>query len=113
MTKSELKTGHIVTTRNGNEYTVLKGVDTEYTYDESNFLVRSNGFLRLSRYNEDLTHKDDHEWDVIKVERMKGICDILADPIHQEKRITLWPTKKQYTYAQLREILGEEFEVVG
>ena len=47
MTKADLKTGMIVTCRNGNEYTVnLKKGEFR----------RIGGFMMISSYNDDLTH---------------------------------------------------------
>ena len=115
MTKSELKTGHIVTLANGDEYLVLKDVDENCNYYHSHeILVSYDGtWMSLSEHNEDMTYpkKEYTEFDIIKVERVTHPCCIL----HGQRRILIWerkPPKKQYTYAQLKEILGEEFEIV-
>lgn len=114
MTKSELKTGMIATTRDGTEYMVL--IDSAVnTYKGNNYMVEiktGNGWLDLKTYNEDLTDSEEHEFDIMKIE-IPTVCYDMFD--FKCRRNVLWERKekKRYTYAQLKEILGTEFEVVG
>ena len=68
MTKSELKTGYIVTLRNGSEYIVM--LDSVSDLYKCDIIVNSklNVWDVLSVYNEDLTNKEFKALDIIKVE---------------------------------------------
>ena len=112
MTKSELKTGMIATTRDGREYMVIVSPAIQ-TYAGDNYMVETNGsgeWLNLSEYNEDLTEQMFNTFDIMKIEVPEKSNKILD---FKSKRKTIWIRKKTYTYAQLKEILGTEFEVVG
>lgn len=120
MTKSELKTGMIVVLANGEEYMVFKNAVTSSR--EQNCIVTIDGsdkWLLLSGYNEDLTHcfKNERfkEFDIVQVLTVNHPYAYIRHDYDKELRTTIWrrKEKKKYTYAQLREILGEEFEVVG
>ena len=114
MTKSELRTGMIVTTRNGYEYMVFLNTTIPSCEKDDSFVVAHNGrnWNYLSRYNEDLTNNTWSSLDIVKVERPKNPWDLTTPNCKTE---VLWerPKKKQYTYEQLKEILGTEFEVIG
>lgn len=119
MTKSELKTGHIVTFRNGERYMVFRNCAPE---DDT--IVEINGKLSwfpLKKYNEDLTfnryisacdEKTIKEWDIVKVEQCSHPYAFISKNYGTKKTIWQLKEKKKYTYAQLKEILGEEFEIV-
>ena len=115
MTKSKLKTGMIVTQRCGNKFMVFENANVYATNDDNKILVEINGSvwsnLRAS-YNEDMTSAYNSDFDIMKVEKCTSIADLLNI---KRQTITIWERKekKTYTYAQLKEILGEEFEVVG
>lgn len=119
MTKSELKTGMIVTLANGKECYVFK--ELLFNGFLEDVLVEINGadyWHRLSAYYENLTHKDGKEYNIVKVETIAHPYLMVRPNYHylaKPSRIVIWQRKekKKYTYAQLREILGEEFEVVG
>lgn len=120
MTKSELKTGMIVVLANGKEYMVYKDVNTSYTVNEDIIVAMdgSSDWEFLSSYNEHMERNNRHkkDFDIVKVIRVSHPYAFIRLDYEKEKRKILWqrkPKKKQYTYAQLREILGEEFEVVG
>ena len=106
MTKSDLKTGHIVTYRNGNKRKVLLN-----SCLGGDILVAQDGWMPLNRFNEDLTNKDNHNFDIVKVEEPLLTCHLVQEDPSTK---TIWERKekKQYTYAQLKEIIGEDFEIV-
>ena len=114
MNKRELKTGMIVVTREGKEYMVIRNLRAK-DMRETNVLVgvEHSGYCFFSSFNEDLTaNKGDRDFDIMEV----FMIDYAADVIYNNKERTLiWrrKEKKTYTYAQLQEILGTEFEVVG
>lgn len=116
MTKSELKTGMIVVLANGTEYMVYKGIQVSFGNVDS-ALVATDGrdcWLDLDNYNENLTAKREYkDLDIVKVIEVSHPYAFIRPNYDSKRRKVLWSRKKQYTYAQLREILGEEFEVVG
>lgn len=113
MTKSELKPGYVVKYRDGTLRMVMP-------LDHGNILVEMESkdpyWSGLEVFNEDLT---------CNIVNMRN-CDIVEVYDYSKSRESIWnfdkddrellwkrKEKKKYTYAQLREILGEEFEVVG
>lgn len=117
MTKSELKTGMIVTVESGDKYVVLRDIEVSIGYH--NVLVhinKRNDWCDLENFNEDMTNKILSCFNIIEVANVQHPCDILklCRGCNVDTKL-IWKRKekKQYTYAQLREILGEEFEVVG
>lgn len=67
MKKSELKTGMWVTTKNGNNYMVVKDVQTElYGYQEV-ALIGIEGFMIGSDLNEDLSFNQGKDWGIVEV----------------------------------------------
>lgn len=120
MTKSELKTGMIVVLRSGKECIVFR--DAATNYNTQNCLVATDGsdyWHQLSSYGEDLMFKKDMEceskFDIMEVMTACHPYAYIRPDYQKSSRVTIWSRKekKKYTYAQLREILGEEFEVVG
>lgn len=115
MTKSELKTGMIVTKRDGSKFMVFENAAIQARNDCNKFLVEIHGRVwsdLCKYYNEDMTSICASSFDIMKVELCQNAYDLLNP---KRETILLWERKekKRYTYAQLREILGEEFEVVG
>ena len=116
MTKSELKTGMIVIMKNKDVCIVFKDVKMEWA--EGDVIVKLDGteWETFNNYNEDLTHNEKccRDWDIMKVYKQRYALGLRGEPDYCEQHL-LWERKekKKYTYAQLREILGEEFEVVG
>lgn len=122
MTKSELKTGMIVVTREGLKCMVYKNVQTTWTSHnrECDVIVAmdgSNQWNVLNDYNENMETRTRclNRWDIVKVIQVSHPYAFINHDYEEDEQKILWkrPEKKQYTYAQLREILGEEFEVVG
>ena len=115
MTKSELKTGMIVTQRDGCKFMVFENAVLQVRNGCNKFLVEIHGQVWSDLevyYNEDMTSTIEYNFDIMKVE----LCQTTRDLLNPEREtVLLWERKekKRYTYAQLREILGEEFEVVG
>ena len=109
MTKADLRTGMIVTYRNGGKRTVFLNTDRG-----SDFIADGDNWNPLRYYNEDLTHVDQKNLDIVKVERCYDHANICRDPNTFTMLETIWERKekKKYTYNQLKEILGEEFEIV-
>ena len=113
MTLDDLKTGMIVTIREGIQYMVYKDIKTQF--DCGDVIVNldgSNSWKKLSGYNKNLTHVAYPEDDIIKVEETTHPYAFIRTDYQADKRKVLWERKKKYTYDQLKEKLGEEFEIV-
>lgn len=117
MTKADLRTGMVITCRNNARYLVLSDAST--SRDCSKFFAIGKGrysWIDLENFNEDLTFDDSNAWDIIEVEEFDMNAHIFSffTEINESWIRTIWtrPEKKKYTYAQLKEILGEEFEIV-
>lgn len=108
MTINELKPGYLVKLRNGEHYMVM---NTE----RGLVLVKDkcgdvNMWLELNKNR--MEANGPHT--IMEVYGHNHYAHKVFD-FSTEDRTLLWrrKEKKQYTYAQLREILGEEFEVIG
>lgn len=113
MTKADLKTGMVVNLRNGDSYVVVKEVgDGCYEYD---IIFRKNSWIDLNSYTDDFKCEANPANDIMEV-RGGGIFYFIKGIENTVYRgnILLWERKekKKYTYAQLKEMLGEEFEIV-
>lgn len=111
MTKSELKHGYIVRYRDGNLRMVMP-------LNDQDILVEMDAccpaWCPLNKFNEDLTCKEDKDLDIVEVYGFSTHkASVWVFDWHHRELLWKRPEKKKYTYAQLREILGEEFEVVG
>lgn len=115
MTKSELKTGMIVTLADGKEYMVFKNAIHGFS-NAADVIVATDGstsWMDLNNYNEDMTQHSYGDLNIVKVAQVDHPYAFIRPEYKRECRKVLWSKKKCYTYAQLRKILGEEFEVVG
>lgn len=111
MTKSELKPGYVVRYRDGALRMVMP-------LENENILVQMEYedpyWSTLRFHNEDLTCRDVPSCDIMEVYGRSNTRTSVWS-FNKNDRKLLWKRneKKQYTYAQLKEILGEEFEVIG
>jgi len=129
MKKSDLKTGMIVTTRDGCEYVVFLGTTSVYIREEScDILLNTNPELcrwnRLDYYNEDLTYdratryEDDakaKEYDIMKVELALHPYAFTNVNYKREERKLLWEREKpvkEMTMAELEEHFGCKVKIV-
>lgn len=89
---SKLKTGMIVTTRAGSEYTVL--LDAGYDVRRGDILVGKKEFLQLSHYNDNLQNCENSKDDIMKIEMQtfpQGIMDLNPQ---WSQRTVLWEREK-------------------
>ena len=111
MTKSELKPGYVVKYRDGSLRMVMP-LRNELVFVEME--TNDPYWGTVTFLNEDLTCRNMPSCDIVEV---YGYSDTRTSvwKFNPNDRELLWKRqeKKKYTYAQLREILGEEFEVVG
>ena len=111
MTKSELKTGHVVTYRNGWKRTVLLNTDNTH----KDYVSDGRLWGELDAFNEDLTNTFTKHYDIIKVERGHDCTQILQDPETRTDLETIWEREqvKQMTVAEIEAILGYKIEIVN
>lgn len=116
MTKSNLRTGMIVTHRNGDRRIVYNNICVQSVYDGESILMNSTGvWCNLSNYHKDLTHKDFSELDIVKVAVIPRVVD-MHNPFDVTYTQTIWerpePTKK-ITISEIEKILGYKVEIIN
>ena len=117
MTKKDLKTGMLVKLRNGNVYRVYKELVAN-SFSQNHDLLMAYDFIGihqlLANYNNDLTHECYDYLDIVEVRLIWDTGYLKRNDFKFENLKLLWQReeKKKYTYKQLKEILGEEFEIV-
>ncbi len=113
MTKSELKTGMVVTMRSGKKMHVYIDAVTE-TCGGCNIITNGDTWSDLCYYNEDLTYQGAKQQDIVKVELVATKMDLNAN--HGCKiGETIWVREepKQMTVAEIEAILGYKVEIVS
>ena len=112
MTKSDLKTGYIVTLRNGNDYVVI--LDSVSDLYKCDIIVNSklNVWDVLSVYNEDLTNKEFKALDIIKVEIPYHPLAFQNVSYKNEKRKLLWERKEMSSKSN-KEIMQKAINTYG
>ena len=117
MKKSDLKTGYIVTTREGEEYMVYLNVDTLFTQNDD-IIVKSTGrcWNKLQFYKEDLTYYDSESerYDIVKVEKANHPYCLQDMNYDRSFRETLWEREepKEMTVAEIEKLLGYPVKIV-
>lgn len=113
MTKSELKPGYLVEFNDGNLYMVMNvGANNEIilaSIPEWTF----NKWFSLSVYTKNLVNKFNDELTIVKVYSHNKFANKVFDFSTKDRKL-LWtrPQRKKYTYEQLSEIIGMDFEIV-
>ena len=116
MTKKDLKTGMVVKLRNGGVYRVFRDVEY-YIMLKVDVLIPYNNdskSIDFSKYYDDsLKYMHDCDYDIVEV-RQIGCVTQLVNDFNFDTLTLIWKReeKKKYTYAQLRELVGEDFEIV-
>jgi hypothetical protein len=110
MTKSELKTGYIVTYRNGEKRTVFLNTNRS----SADFLTDGSTYNSLAAYNEDLTCTFDSNRDIVKVEHTNNPVTISMHPGALAHLKTIWerPIPKKMTVSEIESILGYKIEII-
>lgn len=119
MTKSDLKTGMIVTRRDGKRFTVYRNCAAEsYSKLETDVLVDALNSMwhPLEYYDEDLTNnRGNRDFDIVKVELVHHPYDFNKFPCNAKIVKTLWTRDdtKKMTVAEIESILGYKVEIVS
>lgn len=109
MKLEDLKTGYIVSCKNGYEYVVFK----DCFYDKANVLVRDGGWMSMEGYNDYMRSLVDDDLDIMKVEAPNDVLDIGKNPEDVVDRTMLWERKVKMTKKEIEELLGYAIEIVG
>lgn len=127
MTLDDLKTGMIVTLRNGSKYIVLRNITYEldgnkdilaYTnFDQAKTLgFRDDGcgWMGFNRYKSNLSHVRDKKWDIVRVEspnNYRGMLDLNYSKVAN----LLWVERPavKLTVAEIESRLGYKIEIVS
>jgi hypothetical protein len=119
MTKSELKTGMVVTRRDGMKLTVYRNCGCSFGHTIHNDVI-VNGYSEnwhpLDNYTEDLLNNKGYpEYDIVKVELVHHPYDYNRYPFNAERVKTLWERKdvKKMTVAEIESILGYKVEIIS
>ena len=110
MTKSDLRTGMVVTCHNGYKYTVY--LDT--CIGES-VLTNGCGWVNLNEYDEELKNKLNENFNIVKVEELTNLfcLTVPTNEIIQYNLSTIWTCSKQMTVAEIEAILGYKVEIIA
>lgn len=120
MTLHDLATGMIVTTRNGQEWTVFRNYScTMASTEEDNtdgVLVRGiNDWLSFSAYNEDMTTNFHKElYDIVKVEISSHPCSMMYHDFRKFERRLIWEREpvKEVTMEDVEAMFGCRVKIV-
>lgn len=113
MKKSDLKTGMVVETRNGEKYLVMLEPDCK----DMELINFKGGYMPLYYYNNELifTEQSVQGFDVVKVYSVGWtICDLLSDKECMEFKL-IWERNepKEMTIEEIEEELGYKIKIVG
>ena len=119
MTKSELKTGMVVTLRNGEMFTVYRNIacSSKNVEPPEGVIVNEKDYYTLDNFNDDLTYYfDAEEYDIVQVSLVYTPYDFskYTKDAHVPKVIWKRPqVKKKLTIAEIESILGYKVEIVS
>lgn len=119
MTKSELKTGMIVTRRDGKKLTVYRNCACSASHRIYNDVIVDAScecWHPLEYYTEDLINNNNFpEFDIVKVELVHHPYDYNKYPFDAKVVKVLWERNepKKMTVAEIEAILGYKIEVVS
>ena len=115
MTKSELRTGMIVTLRNGDRYMVFRGIQTNYTNEDVLVCPDETGWTRLESYNEDMTQKENRNdlFDIMEVWEADYPLYFMSSN-KEDHYFLIWEREepKEMTMAEIEAALGYKIKIV-
>ena len=120
MTLDDLKTGMIITLRNGYEYAVIRDRVADDLTNHDVFvrcIGDDRGWMCMGNYNYNLTYKacNDRDWDIVKVERGTHPFQFINLKYRNDDRVLLWkePDAVKLTVAEIENRLGYKIEIVS
>jgi hypothetical protein len=105
-TKKDLKTGMWVECKNGKRYLAMLNVDCVY---DNNILVNNNGWLDLKSHNDNLTHKYEGEYSIIKVYKNNFAVSMYKG----EDLKLIWERKEEKPKNHIEQIVNITFTYNG
>lgn len=112
MTKKDLRTGHIVTLRNGGQFMVFKNYHSQYNEPVDCIVSFHGTWTELKNYEEDLKNHCFHDLDIVKVSLISHPHNTFCD---NRQLTTIWDREepKQMTVAEIEAILGYKVEIIS
>lgn len=108
MTKSDLRTGHIVTFRNGKRMHVYRNAITSIGENE-NIFTDGDTWCGFCTIHEDLSGYI-REYDIVKVECATNIMELHS---HEHAKQIWRETKRKMTVAEVEMALGYGIEIIS
>ena len=120
MTLDDLKTGMIVTMRNGVQFTVIRNM-VNLWHGGNDILIYSTtkgnaGWMPFDAYNSNMTYMmGDNDWDIVKVEATKHPFGFMDVDYHVQERTLIWKENHpiKLTVAEIEARLGYRVEIVS
>ena len=116
MTKSGLRTGMIVTHRDGSRQIVYENICVQSQHDGDSILMSETGsWNNLNNYCENLNHMYYSDLDIVKIEVIPIPAD-MHNPFNTIHTQVIWerpePAKK-ITISEIENILGYKVEIIN
>lgn len=115
MTLNDLKTGMIVTWRNGHEHVVIRNAATRCC-DTRDCMVSYEhlSWNPLSCYNDNFKNKNGYcDFDIVKIEEVEHPYSILDLEYDRKNRKVLWEECRKLTVSEIENLLGYKVEIVS
>lgn len=116
MTKSQLKTGHIVVTREGKEYMVFRDFHCQSKKPIDCIVSHAGMWSDLGCFNEDLTCMVNiQDLDIMKVKAIYHPHLTFKNDLSETCYKTIWerPAPKKMTVSEIEDILGYKIEIIA
>lgn len=128
MTLDDLKTGMIVTMRNGTQYTVIRNMATPYQNADEIFVYTNfnqserltfnddgRGWMPFDDYHNNFTHKRNKRYDIVRVEIANNPFGFMDLKYNVHFRTVIWkePLAVKLTLAEIEARLGYKIEIVS
>lgn len=114
MTKAELKSGMVLTLRNGKEYMVFKDCKTTNYSGDFYVNVESSEWGNLNNFNDDLTHNQYRHLDIMRIDVVGIITNLTNYANFKGNSYCIWERKekKSLTLEEVEKLLGYPVEIV-
>jgi hypothetical protein len=107
MTKSDLKTGYIVTLRDGGKAVVVKNMTFKECEKDVLIFQRECQWEYLDVWNEDLKHHTFHDHDIVLVEKGGTPYNLFDIDYEHSKRTVIWGEVESVSNEEYRKEIAE------
>ena len=107
MTKSDLKTGYIVTLRDGGKAVVVKNMTFKECEKDVLIFQRECQWECLNVWNEDLKHHTIHDYDIVLVEKGGTPYNLFDIDYEHSKRTVIWGEVESVSNEEYRKEIAE------